>query len=184
MFMNEEQDKILFVKEKLEILICQYPFWETLNPKLHLLIKELPDFYQKSTNVKAKMTHYSVINKDFMKIAKWVHQKIPKILSQGIITTSSFKLVNIWGALYNENEYTVSHKHRPSTYSFVYFVNVPKNSSPLVFDYSNTKIYPHPGKCAIFPSWISHKVPKNKSKERSVISGNFAYMPENDVISF
>ena len=182
--MNNEKDKIIFVKEEMEILICHYPFWETLNPKLHLLIKHFPDEYKKSTNVKAKMTHYCVINEDFMKIGRWVHQKLPDILPHGLHSTSKFRLSDIWGALYNENEYTVSHKHRPLSFSFVYFVNVPKNSAPLIFDFSKQKIQPEPGKCVIFPSWLSHSVPKNKCKERSVIAGNFSFVPEILPFSF
>ena len=70
--MNLKNDKVISVKEKHDILICQYPFWESLNPKLHVLIKNFPDEYQKNTNVKAKMTHYCVINQEFEKIGRWV----------------------------------------------------------------------------------------------------------------
>lgn len=182
--MNLKNDKVISVKEKHDILICQYPFWESLNPKLHVLIKNFPDEYQKNTNVKAKMTHYCVINQEFEKIGRWVYQKLPSICPQGLNTTSKFKLIDIWGALYNENDYATSHQHRPLAYSFVYFVNTPKNSSPLIFDSSNIKINPESGKCVIFPSWLVHSVPKNKSKERSVIAGNFAWMSEDTPYRF
>ena len=182
--MNLEKDKLIYAKEQLEILICHYPFWESLNPKLHTLIKAFPDEYQRSTNVKAKMTHYCVVNQEFEKIGRWVYQKLPSICPHGLNTTSKFKLVDIWGALYDENDYTVAHMHRPLSYSFVYFVNTPKNSAPLIFNSSNIKIKPEPGKCIIFPSWLIHSVPKNKSKERSVVAENFAWMPEDNPYRF
>ena len=182
--MNIEKDKVLPVREKLEILVCYYPFWQSLNPKLDLLIKSFPDEYQKTTNVKAKMTHYCVVNEDFMKIGKWVYQKLPEISEQSLSENSCFKLVDIWGVLYDKGDYTISHRHRPFTYSFVYFVNTPPNSSPLVFENSNLKINPEPGKCVIFPSSTSHYVPKNKANGRSVISGNFVFVPNNRLMNF
>lgn len=179
--MDLQKDKVVSVREQHDIFICHYPFWESLNPKLHIFIKSLPDNYQRSTNVKAKMTHYCVVNEQFERIGRWVYQKLPSICPPGL---NEFKLVEMWGALYNENDYTVAHDHRPLSYSFVYFVNTPRNSAPLIFNSSNVKIKPEPGKCVIFPSWLVHSVPKNKSKERSVVAGNFASMPENTPYRF
>ena len=54
-------------------------------------------------------------------------------------------------------------------------VNAPKGSSPLVFVTSGRKIKPEAGKVVIFESRLNHAVPKTKSTDRCIISGNFVW---------
>ena len=84
-------------------------------------------------------------------------------------------MMDLWGQVYNEGDYQISHSHLPSHVSFVYYVNTPKGSSPLVFAQSGKKVKAESGKMVIFPGSIYHHVPKNKCEGRSVIAGNFYY---------
>ena len=47
---------------------------------------------------------------------------------------NAFKLVHCWGVTYNKGDGVESHNHFPYTISFVYYVNTPEGSSPLMLD--------------------------------------------------
>ena len=81
--------------------------------------------------------------------------------------------VSMWFAIYDEGDYAKSHHHIPySLWSFVYYVNTPKGSSPLVFTTSGKKIKAEEGKLVLFPAGVRHHVPKNRCKNRLVLAGN------------
>ena len=82
---------------------------------------------------------------------------------------------NIWGQWYRKGDFQIAHTHYPNQWSFVYFVNTPRGSSPLVFSRSKKKVAAKAGNMVIFPSWVRHQVPPNKCEGRSVIAGNFFY---------
>ena len=83
-----------------------------------------------------------------------------------------FKTVETWAVTYKEGEDIEWHNHGISCYSFVYYVNVPEGSSPLLFQNPEGIIDPKPGKVVIFESRMKHKVPPNKCNGRCAISGN------------
>lgn len=85
--------------------------------------------------------------------------------------------MNLWGQIYNENDYQDSHDHVPYNLSWIYFVNTPNGSSPVVFEDSDLKVIPREGKVLVFPSWVRHYVPPNKCKGRAIIAGNISYKP-------
>ena len=79
----------------------------------------------------------------------------------------------MWFARYNKNDSCTSHDHLPfALFSFVYFVNTPKGSSPLVFTTSGKKIKAEEGKVVIFPACVYHDVPPNECDGRIVMAGN------------
>ena len=47
---------------------------------------------------------------------------------------NSFKIKECWGIYYNKGEGVVKHNHFPHALSFVYCVNIPKKSSPIVIE--------------------------------------------------
>ena len=59
-----------------------------------------------------------------------------------------------------------------SIWSFVYFIDCPRGSSPLVFSDSGKRIKAEEGKLVIFPGHLRHHVPKNKCEGRIVLAGN------------
>ena len=88
------------------------------------------------------------------------------------------KLTHLWGQLYNEGDFQESHDHVPHDYTFVFYVNTPEGSSPIVFDSSMEEIQPTSGMLLVFPGWVKHSVPKNKCEGRSIIAGNLS-VPDN-----
>ena len=69
------------------------------------------------------------------------------------------ELKDLWGQVYNEGDFQESHDHVPNHWSFVYYVNTPRGSSPLVFESSGKKFRPKAGQVIIFPAWLMHYVP-------------------------
>ena len=101
-------------------------------------------------------------------------------------------MTNIWGAIYKKGEYAISHEHSnaKNVLSFVYFVNVTKECSPLIFPNiekpweDNDKIItPENGKLVIFDPKLRHYVPPQKvDHERVVIAGNiFSELPPQKI---
>ena len=166
-----------YIREKLQVQEYKYPFAEKVNPLLESQIREVWDTRDKPDNMNAQFTgfHFERDNKSAQNISRWVSDLIRK---DCIKYPVNLKCVELWGVLYNEGDYITSHQHGPSLYSFVYFVNTPKGSSPLVFETSGHKIKPEAGKVVIFESRLIHKVPPNKCNGRVTISGNFIYPRE------
>ena len=77
--------------------------------------------------------------------------------------------------------YQESHWHLPYHWSFVYYENTPRGSSPLVFTQSRKRIRVKEGNFVIFPAGVEHYVPRNKCDERSAVAGNFYYMNEAEM---
>ncbi len=161
------------VFEKILVRTYEYPFAERLNPKLHDII------LKKAVNrdFGATMTSWNECFdiKEFCTIADWVYNIILGFnLNQDKIF--ELKLKELWGQYYKKGDYQINHDHNPLSWSFVYYVNAPKGSAPLVFTSSNKKIFPKPGMLVLFPSWVYHHVPKHKCEEiRSIVSGDFFY---------
>ena len=84
----------------------------------------------------------------------------------------------LWFAKYNKGDYAKNHSHEPyALFSWVYFINCSKGSSPLVFTTSGKKIKAEEGKCIIFPSHLRHHVPKNRCENRLTLVGNVMPYP-------
>ena len=169
---------MVFVREKLKIGEYNYPFAAKVNPFLESEIKKAWDIRgNKPSNIHAHFTgfHFDRNNKSAQNLSCWVSDLIRRDFIQHVV---DLKCVELWGVLFNEGDYITSHQHGPSLYSFVYFVNTPKGSSPLVFETSGHKIKPEAGKIVIFESRLIHKVPPNKCNGRVTISGNFIYPRE------
>jgi hypothetical protein len=90
----------------------------------------------------------------------------------------ALELNSLWAQYYPIGAFQSSHCHLPCHWSFVFFVNSPKGSSPLVFGEEDLCIEATPGKMVIFPSWIRHHVPHNNGENRSIVAGNFMYLPK------
>jgi len=95
----------------------------------------------------------------------------------------NLKLIECWVQKYMKNHYHDIHTHRghPQAKSFVWFIEGDKSSSPICFydvgyPIINTeqiiKIKFKPGKLLMFPGYLPHAVPLNKSNNRLTVSGN------------
>ena len=165
------------VFQRTPIYTYEYPFAERLNPKLHDIILE------KAVNrdMGATMTNWKegLSIKEFCKIGDWVSNIMQTNFGNVMLDFDAafkLKLKDLWGQYYKKGDYQVSHHHNPHYWSFVYFVNTPRGSAPLVFTESNKKVTPKAGMLVLFPGWVRHHVPKHKREEiRSVIAGNMVY---------
>ena len=163
------------IYECAKIHIHQYPFAKTLNTILHKIIVDRAD----REDMGAIMTDYKSFEvPEFKKIGDYALDLITGwewSLDTPITLNDPLILNNIWGQWYRKGDFQVAHTHYPFQWSFVYYVNTPKGSSPLVFTTSKKKVAAKAGNMVIFPSWVRHQVPPNKCEGRSVIAGNFFY---------
>ena len=173
------------VKEKFEIIVDQHPNPENLNKRLLEDIEDWGYDYSYATNVKAKMSN----SESSFKSVDRVHELVNSLLNNPYNDGGKFSLFNTfninwydtWVARYDIGDYTIPHCHNlTATYSFVYFIQCPKGSSPLVFTHSNKRIKAEEGKLVVFDSSIFHHVPKNKCNGRIVLAGNGQVIRKGD----
>ncbi len=171
----------MFVKEKHDVIIEYYPFADSIKEKIlsdsskFPLIREKYNWDGGLTNVRALQMepidhpdqNFSSVNLLFDWILTLVRNQ-KYIKSQHLL----FKIDHFWIANYEKGDFTIPHHHHPSHWSFVYFLNSPKGSSPLVFTTSGKKIKAEDGKVVIFAGEVLHHVPKNKCDGRIVLAGN------------
>ena len=131
------------------------------------------------TNVKALRSSYwmwnetSIYNPLLDRIMGKVNMSFPIEDNQ-----YKYELCNCWAIVYKEGHYTIPHIHAPSNISFVYYLKSNSNSSPLVFDECDFKVYPHDDLLAVFPSYLIHSVPKHYGEDRICIAGNLNLVSE------
>ena len=175
-----------FIHEELKILEYNYPFADKINHLLQEQIRGLNDTSHQPSNINAHFTGWNLNSKETTNLVRWVGDLISRdfvgnCYSSTSVILPTLKCSELWGVLYKEGDYITEHQHSPSLFSFVYYVNAPKGSSPLVFVTSRRKIKAEAGKVVIFESRLIHKVPPNKCKNRCVISGNFIYNKQTGV---
>ena len=162
------------VKEELLVAEYYYPLANEINPLLYdFIVKSKPNS-KKPVNIKAKQPGWHLQGKEIEQLLNWICDMfISDFCDSQFQKTSSWTCAEMWGVLYGEGDKITRHQHEPSLYSFTYFVNTPKGSSPLVFTTSKKKIKAESGKLIIFSSRIKHHVPPNRCKDRCSIAGNF-----------
>ena len=155
----------------------QYPDAEKLNPILYDIVVDITKDSEHPNNMGALMSHpYDFNVKEFNIIAEYVKEVFSTIKNAPYpYKDSPLKLIELWGQYYKKGAYQISHYHVHSDWAFVYYVNTPEGSSPLVFDKSEKEVYSKAGEVVLFPGWLIHHVPENKGEGRSVISGNLSY---------
>ena len=101
-------------------------------------IKELynlGDYQGNKTNVQGIMSSYyiwqdsNVFNLLLNNIFKVINTTVPIIDKR-----FEYHLNSCWGAIYKKGHFCKPHQHVPAQVSFVYYLQSPPNSSPLIFD--------------------------------------------------
>jgi len=172
-------------KEKLEVQVYKHPHYQSLNESLMKDISTLDFTWHEDnvvgTNIKGSQFNW-VSNPHISKpkgvklLEQWVSQ---------IVHDDYGDYIDIhyatWVANLDKGQETKLHHHYPHcSMVFVYFVNTPKGSSPLVFPTSGKKIKAEAGTIVIHPSILKHKVPPNKCDNRLTIASN-VYISENGI---
>ena len=146
-------------------------------------IRKTGDEINHVSNVKASMTEWRthLKNDHFWKIANAALY----LCQEGMKTKYPLEIGDCWGALYTKGDHTLSHHHFPFVWSFVYYVKVSDNTSPILFEnvehpkdksFMTMPIYPKKGDLFIFPSVLRHSVPEQETDdERIMVAGNIWY---------
>ena len=161
------------------------------------LVLSKGDMMDRQTNLKADMTNWR-LTEDHPELEDFVR----KIVVDGVIpyliekystnyhdaeeqvSKHSYAVIDIWGGVYNKGDYADPHDHRWVHTAFCYYVNAPKNCSPLVFSTLDVSIQPEDSMLVLFDGFLEHMVPIEESDEpRIVIAGNVAVLPSNLSIS-
>ena len=166
------------------IYIFEYPHANELNPRLYQYIKTHAN-REHAVNLNARKTKgRQTFTEDFLTIANWVKKVIPEKTDPDIANgeldyNDILHLNELWGVIYEKGENSGRHNHYPNRWSFVYYVNVPEGSAPLVICGENGEIeidaIPVAGGCILFPAWVNHYVPENNCKGRCSLVGNFNF---------
>ena len=156
-----------------------------------MLIKKIiayPDVMKHKTNVKANMTDWRMHMKDddFGKIAS-VAEDVAKTMRYGSTHVDgdthtkrkgqSPRLMTeeCWGASYGKGEFTQVHNHWPAIWSWCYYLQVPKGSSPLVFGEAGIMFEPKVGDLVIFNGQVEHSVPPCECEDKRILmAGNIS----------
>ena len=86
-----------------------------------------------------------------------------------------FYIRRCWGASYGKGESAQAHNHWPATWSWCYYLQVPKGSSPLVFREAGIMFEPKVGDLVVFNGQAEHHVPPCECEEKRVmIAGNIS----------
>ena len=172
------------VRSKSDVYIADYPFHDKLRDELVSVLENYEDQQNGTTNVKATMTSWNITSPQIEKLKKYAANEIDKVfpfsmVNEGSIMTLGWK--DFWGNVYRKGDHTLSHQHRPSICSFVYFLKTKWYDSPLVFTDFGERVRPKEGRYVVFPGHIWHHVPKHRYDEtRITLSGNLFY---NEVCS-
>ena len=167
------------IRENLDILIDIHPQLESLNKKLvieadGLLNDNIDGAYY--SNIKGKKKTLSPDkNSPSRLVLDWVKSLVRNRYHHPNQEKIEYQ-VSAWFAEYDKGNSCLSHHHLPfALFSFVYFVNSPLGSSPLIFTTSGKRIKAEEGKVVVFPGHLEHSVPKNKCDGRMVVAGNIMY---------
>ena len=130
------------------------------------------------TNVKAFHTEWDwePDNITFRNLKSYIREEVEKEFQPG--ATQGDKKIPIrvgafWANVYYKGDYAQPHDHKPSDFSFAYFVKSKWYYPPLVFPDSGKRIRPKEGTFVIFPSYLQHRVPRHRYNDtRITLSGN------------
>jgi len=142
--------------------------------KLLSLIAKMPNvLYQTPKGTTATKSDWN-LPKDFER--DYLNFFYKEIFNFMIQTAKQFycknwKIHNAWFVQYKKNDKHAWHTHPESNLSAVYYLELPKKE--LITEFKNNKIKAKEGDILIFPSYMLHRAPVNKTNERkTVISFN------------
>ena len=167
---KDRGQKEFTAKEDIPIVIDYFP--DTKLPN-RLLTDLVPQKWPNTrlTNVNAEMTEWNCKFPQRRVFQRWLRYVIEQRFG-ACSNEHNLNFVEMWFARYGKGDYTKVHNHIKALYSFVFFVNAPEGSSPLILTSSKTEIEPVPGKLVLFPGCIYHHVPENNCENRVVLAGN------------
>ena len=122
-----------------EVIVGDYPFADQIKSEVLSLLKVCNPIPQNHSNVKASVHtewDWEPDNLKFRNLKAYIKEQIEKIYRPGSMSDGSrsyLKYENFWANVYKKGDYAQSHSHKPSAFSFAYFVKSKWYYPPLVF---------------------------------------------------
>ena len=166
--------KIFSCRENLSVEVHEYPFHQSLNESLMSDFSKINFLHhtqvESHTNIKGNQFNFPMDQKP--KGIDLIENWVKNIIQSNISSKLEF-VFTTWASRLDKGQETIPHNHMPfCNLTYVYFVNTPKGSSPLVFPISGKRIKAEAGKLVLFPSIATHKVPINNCDNRMTIASN------------
>lgn len=163
------------VTEKLAVAEFIHPNPDEICNPLYEYIKDLPKIgYEPSVN--ASMSERRIHEQEnplVMQFIAWLQQIITRN-THIFGREGALRLEEVWGTTFKKGDNIVPHNHMPFAWTWIFYVNVPVGSSPLVFSESKHTIEVSKGKLLIFEGRLQHEVPECTVDGRCILSGNIA----------
>jgi len=154
--------------------IVKFKKHKSLKNKILKLIDAMPNVvyetHKGTTATKSDWNLPSDFKRDYLEL---FYKEINSLMLQ---TAKKFKcqnwtIHNAWFMQYKENDKHAWHTHPRTNLSGVYYLELPKKE--LITEFKDKKVKTEEGDILIFPSYMLHRSPANKTKERkTVISFN------------
>lgn len=161
--------------------------YESINQEILQTLSEYrkthQDNYTDSININVFQTNWNMENengfREICEIAKEFtieiatdHYKFPNFRPD---------IVDCWCNVYNKDSGCTIHQHFPSTFSLVYYVQVPEKSGDIFFPDLEIRLTPKPGLLLCFRGDTWHGVHFNTTdQDRSIIGINIVYKNEKN----
>ncbi len=142
-----------------------------INNILYHTIQDRRPAEERPNEAHCTMTEWDLYSSDTLvrDLVTWIYDKIDTDFDP---PEHDLKTIETWGVTYKKGEDIDWHSHGNATYSFVYYVNTPPGSSPILFQKPDAVFEAKAGNVIIFESTRKHKVPPNDCEGRCAISGN------------
>ena len=174
-FLRGMEPNAFELTEKLAVVEYLHPDPDDLCDVLHEYIKDLPKIgYEPSVNASmSERRIHEQQNPALMDLLAWL-QKIITNNTQIFGKEGCLRLEEVWGTTFKKGDNIVPHNHMPFAWTWIFYVNAPVGSSPLVFSETKHTIEVAKGKLLIFEARLQHEVPTCTVDGRSILSGNIA----------
>ena len=174
--------KVISVVHKADILVDTYQFHDSLKKEVIRLLSEgAPCIPQNDSNVKATMHtvwDWEPNNIKLRNVKSYIREEIERHYKPGAFSDGGrkwLKSTNFWANLYEKGDYAQPHDHKPSAFSFAYFLKSEDDHAAFVFTDSGYKIIPKEGTFVAFPAYLKHHVEEHKVDDKRItLSGNLA----------
>ena len=169
------QGKEVELVEKLAVAEFMHPDFNHICEPLHEYIKDLPKIgYEPSVN--ASMSDRRIHeqgNPVLSQFLSWL-QKIITKNTHIFGKDGALRLEEVWGTTFKKGDNITPHNHMPYAWTWIFYVNVPADSSPIIFSESKHTVPAVQGKLLILEGRLMHEVPECTTDGRCIVSGNIA----------
>ena len=167
------------VNQKVDVIKGKYLFADKVKSEVLRLLKDCKPIHHNVSNVKAYIHtewNWEPENITFRNLKSYIREEIEKYWQPGQCIGTPREMLtvnNFWANVYEKGDYAQSHCHKPSAFSFAYFVKSKWYYPPLIFTNGGKRIRPKEGTFVAFPAYLMHHVPKHRYNDtRITVSGN------------